>query len=60
MSVIAYSHHMEYPISIREVLLSLGGGMRLYLDIAQYTLKVLVRVPTSCPRPLLECPLCDK
>ena len=43
------------PTSIREVLESLGGGMGHYLDIAQYALKVLVRVPRFCPRPLLEC-----
>ena len=46
------------PNSIREVLCSLGVGMRHYLDIAQYPMKVLVGVPRSYPRPLFECPLC--
>ena len=44
------------PISIREVLSSLGGGMKHYLDIAQSTLKILVRLPSYYPRPLLEFP----
>ena len=44
------------PTSIREVLWSLGGGMRHYLDIAQHALKVLVKVSRSSQRPLLECP----
>ena len=46
------------PTSIREVLWSLDGGMRHFLDLAQYALKVLVGVPSSCPRPLVEFPLC--
>ena len=58
MSVIAYSHHMEYLL-VFEGLWSLGCGMGHYLDVTQYTLKVLCGVPRSCPRPLFECPLCD-
>ena len=46
--------------SSREVLRSLGSGMRRYLDIPEQALKMLVRVPRSCLRPLLECPLCDE
>ena len=30
-----------------------------YLDIAPQTFKVLGGVPMSCPRPILECPLCN-
>ena len=32
--------------------------MGRYLDIVQWALKMLVRVPRSCQRLLLECPLC--
>ena len=45
-------------ISIREVLLCLGGGMGHFIEIVQKFLKVLVGVTRSGPRPLLECPLC--
>ena len=48
------------PTRIREFLRSLGGSVGGYLDIAKYTLQVLVGVPRSCPRPLLEYPLCNE
>ena len=60
MVYVGYFLFLSYEIltSIREILQSLGGGMGRYLDIPQQAFKVLVRVPRSCSRPLLECPLC--
>ena len=56
MLVISYSYH-GILTSTREVLWSLDD--RRYLDIAQWTLKVLIGVPRSCLSSLYECPLCD-
>ena len=33
--------------------------MGRYVDIVQDALKILIRVPRSCPRPLFECLLFD-